>query len=138
MDDLIQRIEAAEGADRELNWLIAEALGEIPYHVIQGPVGIPYGWFRGEGEWSLKCIKASDVYSGVESWSPKPYTASIDAALTLVPEGYDWSLDSFYDGQGRPHAWVCKDGPFYIAIAATPALALCAAALKAHIERTTP
>ena len=60
------------------------------------------------------------------------YTASLDAAMTLVPEGHTWSADlnlgkkAFawcYDDKmlsGRP----CK--------AATPALALTAAALRAR------
>lgn len=97
MDDLIQRIEAAEGADRALDYDIAHLTGDH---------------FRNGGK-------------------APAYTASIDAALTLVPEGYDWSLDNFDGDRGRPHAWVCKDGPFYNATAATPALALCAAALRA-------
>jgi hypothetical protein len=104
MDDLIQRIEAAEGADRALDLEIALLVG----------------------------TKARNGHLNIANH----YTASIDAALTLVPEGYDWSLDNFDGDQGMPRAWVCKDGPFYIATAAIAALALCAAALKTHIERT--
>lgn len=119
MPDLIQRIEAAEGADRAIDEAIQCAL------------------VSAEIEWSN--IRQCNIYHKDGRWISigeiKPYTASIDAVLTLVPEGYDWSLDNFDGDQGRPHAWVCKDGPFYNATAATSALALCAAALKAHIKR---
>lgn len=55
--------------------------------------------------------------------------ASLDAALTLVPEGWDWVINS--DGactlEHPDHAV-----PLVEAFAATPALALCAAALRAR------
>ena len=110
---LPQRIEAAEGAEQrhmlELAW--QEVHGEFP----------------GGCEWHSE---ANQRFARLLNAG-----AYLNAALTLVPEGYDWSLDNFDGDQGKPHAWVCKDGPFYNATAATPALALCAAALKAHIER---
>jgi hypothetical protein len=59
------------------------------------------------------------------------YTELIDAALTLVPEGYDWELTSF--PTVRAELWQReddrRDGP---QIASSPALALCIAALKAR------
>jgi hypothetical protein len=90
---LADRVVAGE-TDREVDWLIADALGEVPEHVIQGPMGTPYGWFRREGQWSLARTKESDVYAGVESWSPKPRTASLDAAMSLVPEGWTRDVDA--------------------------------------------
>lgn len=58
-------------------------------------------------------------------------TASLDAAMMLVPEGLSWLIGSG-DDLGPPHAWVGdqSDQPKGIG-AATPALALCAAALRA-------
>ena len=55
------------------------------------------------------------------------FTASIDAALTLVPEGMQWSIKN----QRSPKS-VAQVGAFHEGSAATPALALCAAALRAH------
>lgn len=54
------------------------------------------------------------------------YTTSLDAALTLVPEGYCWSIG--FAGRTIANVWKTptpsKGG--------TPALALCIAALKAR------
>lgn len=69
------------------------------------------------------------------------YTTSIDAALTLVPEGCIWKVFSDYPGdayfadvekwvpgQGGPENWR-TDGA-----CSSPALALCIAALRARSE----
>ena len=54
--------------------------------------------------------------------------AWLDAALTLVPEGFDWAVFRTNGGL-TVHAWCgdCQDH-----FGATPALALCAAALRAR------
>jgi hypothetical protein len=67
---------------------------------------------------------------------PAAYTASIDAALTLVPEGWQrsiWIGDS--DDQRTALVELCPyDADTEVQVrAATPALALCAAALKARM-----
>jgi hypothetical protein len=69
-----------------------------------------------------------------------PYTASLDAAVTLVPEGYYWQVANGKRRHYEPQA--CADlfvahGPnrgdvSFTADAATPALALCVAALRAR------
>ena len=61
-----------------------------------------------------------------------PYTASIDAAMTLVPEKYAFGCGK---GTSEPSveswAWCGPDeGPY--AWGATPAIALCIAAIKAR------
>jgi hypothetical protein len=143
---LADRVESLTGPDREVDWLIADALGEVPEHVIQGTVGTPYGWFRREDQWSLTRTKESDVYAGVESWSPKPRTASLDAAMSLVPEGWsvgighlpgaDWKIRAHL----RDHRSqsLTKDGHSHIWVeghhANCFALALVAAALLARAE----
>lgn len=67
---------------------------------------------------------------------PRAYTASIDAALALVPVGCGFSvhMPSVPDPDNRPSArvWGSLRGAFS-ASAATPALAICAAALKARL-----
>jgi len=69
-----------------------------------------------------------------------PYTASLDAAMRLVPEGIAWTIDG-----GDP---ACQDSaslgyapepgrlmnPSWTAGGDTPALALCAASLRARAE----
>lgn len=121
--DLIERVERAPGGSRELDHAIADA--------VLGKVKPPY--VRGH------CEK---------------YSTSIDAAMTLVPEG--WWLCGFYfchpdfrSQQDRawcaelagPVTWAVMDRevgeePQYdhvCASAANPALALCAASLRAHM-----
>lgn len=102
---LAARCEAATGPDRELEWAIFVAVH--PDKVT---------------------VKRSHRYLYDEQ-----YTRSLDAAMTLVPEGMVWSLNTFgnppnasgYVMNERGEQWRCKDYP------ATPALALCAASLRA-------
>lgn len=112
--DLMARLEAAVEGSRELDEAIADALG----------------WMRG-GEFWWK-PPGGDYRMGAPG-----FTQSLDAALTLVPDGYSpnisgpvlhrpvWGCDmrllrtnSFPDGLGRS--------------APTPALAVCISALKAQ------
>ncbi len=69
----------------------------------------------------------------------RPYTASIDGALTLVPEGC-WAEGAFGAGRGTSaieiHAPMTFD-PLGAAVAATPALALTAASLRALAQKGT-
>lgn len=65
-----------------------------------------------------------------ESLGPCPaYTTSLDAALTLVPEGHSWLIENDCHHHHVPRAWV-KRGPDVRHD--SPALALCIAALKAR------
>jgi hypothetical protein len=60
-----------------------------------------------------------------------PYTASLDAAMTLVPEGCQATIVRRKDGHGAAYfdrEWLAGSCDS----AATPALALCAAALRAR------
>lgn len=81
-----------------------------------------------ELDWLIECtVNDHARISGPMHNDPR-YTASIDAALTLVPAGYDWAV--FHTNGGITlHAW-CGDREDRFG--ATPALALAAAALKAR------
>jgi hypothetical protein len=108
MERLIRQIEATTGPDRFLDGQIATAV-DLP--VPRDPVG----------------------------WPPA-FTASVDAAVTLVPSDRSWELRSAIPGcaddccEAECRSWDddhsisqdCSSGR-----GATPALALCAAALKA-------
>lgn len=67
------------------------------------------------------------------------FTGSIDTAQALVPAGFVWTLSrlaggGYWASVADPHE---EDGfPTQLPVA-TPALALCAAALYARIQRTT-
>lgn len=105
---LAERCERAEGPNRELDAAIAVANGALRVHLVDG--------------------HATAFYANAAS--PLPfYTASLDAAMSLVPEGWFWRVD-----QGRNAGGACFkiDGHEQIfTLAATPALALIAAALRA-------
>lgn len=102
MTDLITRLESADGPSRELDAEIAVVCG------------IDIG--RSKGDPNDHRLPA--------------YTASIDAALTLVPEGRHTEIEIWTDGRGR--AEFNGVGTTCGAWGRTPALALAAAALKAR------
>ncbi len=123
--ELLARLEAATGADRELNKLLAPLVG---LRLVEE--GHPLG---------------SCCYDKNGHGVPLPsFTASIDAALTLVPEGW------FFDIRIRPQSLIDQHAPFLKmgevsfthpdgeagiwrrVQAATPALAICIAALRAR------
>jgi len=124
--ELAERCEKAEGPDRKLDAEVARATG---WKVSPGGTW----WQPPGGQWGFVL---------------RAYTASIDAALTLLPEGWFGALDPifFEDGEStlfdgiciRPQwrDWRPNDADAWLrrmrARAATPALALCAAALRAR------
>ncbi|WP_226998724.1 hypothetical protein [Tardibacter chloracetimidivorans] len=77
---------------------------------------------------------------GSAAWPPRAYTASIDAAMMLVPEGFTVRLAIYPDGENvcilndRPWEDEQEGYVFVTSVAATPALALTAAALRARSE----
>jgi hypothetical protein len=112
--ELIARLEAA-GPDRELDAAIKELVGhEWDYAADWGP-------------------------RGFEEPVAHPYTASIEAALTLVPEGWTYvSLEICARGLPTQHCRVSiermigeDDQVGVCGHAAKPALAIAAAALRA-------
>lgn len=116
---LAERCEAATGPSREINAQIAEATG-----------------------WRDVCKAGYGSWRGLRPTSGKreavcPFTASLDAAMTLVPEGAVWGVHNSDD----PHPSVWKASVMPLAgpagetlKAKSPALALCAAALRAQAK----
>lgn len=102
---LADRCEAASGADKDIDCWIENHLGLARFEPDRpSPIG---------GGWLDKRIE------------PKPYTASLDVAFSLRPKGAVWKVED------HPHYGlrsVVEDSESY---AATPALALCAASLRA-------
>lgn len=127
--DLIARLEKLPGPDRELDADIFRALGWRSFGGI-----FNQQWWEGPSGERCKAVPF--------------FTASIDAALTLVPEGYCW-LSRSHDGSknlagngsgagGFANVHANRDDAiFFTAFAATPAIALCIAALKARQSLTS-
>jgi hypothetical protein len=66
------------------------------------------------------------------------FTKSIDAALTLVPEGYGWSISDYRNNQAGLCAFVHPPDPKRDLFRSnetrsTPAIALCIASLRARL-----
>lgn len=114
---LAERVEKATGPDRELDALIAEAAGwsDVWYRD-----GMAEGWAPG----------------GVCEAGVPHYTASLDAAMSLVPEGWDHMEVYRPDHQTlgwtvhlKPNANIGREG--WTGFAQSYALAVVAAALRA-------
>jgi len=144
LDTLITRIESLEGPDRETDELIADALFERSHfaQLKDAPIGTGcmMWWQDGHQQSALR------------------YTASLDAAVTLVPEDHYATFDiHFMDDEAvakyrgytfapdwflwQPHGreWLNRQGDEN-PLCATPALAICAAILRSrtHTEGERP
>lgn len=128
---LIARLEAAEGPSRELDALIAVAL-DIRAH-----------WMKGDPA-PLIAERDGVVRLGKRGpgYEPCRFTASLDSALSLVPEGPRWwwtvnfvegaygAIITHYKTDDPADGWLFHEH----AEGAAPALALCLAALKARAQ----
>ena len=130
--DLAARCEAATGADRELNDAIASEIFTGKHRVRIAGLSDEAG-----GLWLF-------TYPNGSIGSALRFTASLDAAMSLVPEGWLWQIGAYARGEVCAPAyyravlrrWVRGvDGelswPRVSRTSATPALALTAACLKA-------
>lgn len=118
MVDLAARIERAEGPDRALDAEIALAAGWREYQP---------GWFR---------PPSVDVNHHA-SELPR-YTGSLDAAMQLVPSGWKLRQMHFNAPCADDRKWHLnlrggkEGGDRFVGRGSTPALALCAAAIRAR------
>lgn len=127
---LAERVEALRGPDWEVDKLIA---------VLNGWCLHPSNRQRDDSAQSDTGYTCLDC--GADSWgntgptgqkrsaSLPAYTGSLDAAMTLVPEGCEWAVN--WGGNSVAEVNILPDGPLFKGYADTPALALCAAALRA-------
>ena len=126
LSQLIERLEKAKGPDRELDALIAIKIG--------GAVRIT----TGHGTRHQVLWPDNEIAQGgdIEMLPDVPlYTASIDAALTLVPEGWSFEVRASAVGdKGQANVWhYLKEYHAYSQReCASPAIALCIAALRAR------
>jgi hypothetical protein len=125
---LLEQVRSAKGADRELDWHVADATGHESFNTTIQGMWPPF-------------MKGSRADKAVPA-----YTASIDVALALVerklPPGWACGFDrgqktaiAFVD----PHDFEDRiGGGRYLAKAQTAPLAILAALLTALITRETP
>lgn len=132
LSSLIERIEKSEGADSALDREIMFALG---YRYEQRHIGA----FYDDNEPALDWVFVDPVTNKWVSTHPRDFTSSLDAVLTLVESDAFWRVGN--DGAGADPSLFKAEmlRPMlhrlpYTAVADTPALALCAAALKARSQ----
>lgn len=146
---LIEKLEKATEGNLWLDAAIGLAVG----HYVIGKDNASI-WNKTERR-MLLCLTDGKVFDDLDAaiealrgcLSVPRYTSSLDAALTLVPEGWRFTL-STDDHGGFPeraaHAVVMSklwadpqagDGQVFEGHAATPALALCPAALRAREQQ---
>ena len=143
-DDLIARLERATEGSRELDAEIAVAVRSLD---TEGDKSLPkwagknYPIWRARPDGRVECVHTDGT--GSLNWSPLHYTTSIDAALSLVPEPKKlaWGVGTMkrdgdpkitYAANCRRFGRIDAGQPLFDAEAATPALALCIAALRAR------
>jgi hypothetical protein len=123
--ELAERCEQATGPDRELDVRMGEAIDLQAYEGF----GIRDTLRLGSIE---RAVEMAESHQNIWNTALPRYTASLDAAMTLVDdEGY--CAVKRYDKE-RPRCWAYVGDVDFpsTGIAATPALALCAAALRAR------
>lgn len=111
MKSIIEKLERAKAGDESLSREIADIVGTA--------------------------VKRRTFNGGMDAdewdWFP-PYTSSIDAALSLVMDGWSWSV-AVSENKLHPVVMLGRSYPTNAQVAqeaATPALAICIAALKSR------
>ena len=128
---LAERVEALTGPCREMDAAVFQAIGApVPFKFANKLIALEYNDVE-----NAYFARVSDDMR--VRYSPPAYTASLDAAMTLVPERTPWSVcyPANNDGSRSCHGVPTKptaDVLGRFGHAATPALALCAAALRAR------
>jgi len=119
MNNIIELLDKAEIGNPELDGLVFKLTTDASHE----------RWTTFNHVWHLQDLEDSVAYE-----PPPPYTTSIDAAMTLVPDGWEWSVcydadlpQSRFECYLRHEATSTKLGTHI----STPALAICIAAMKA-------
>lgn len=128
LESLVKKFEQATEGSRELDALIEVAVGSTNF----GTLANGYRWeLEAHPDGVSVNLNATDGKhsSRQKRYTPPLYTTSLDdAALTLVPEGESWGC-GYESSNLHGMAWVGANNR--TCTAATPALALCIASLRA-------
>lgn len=132
--ELASRVDAGEGPDRELDADIQDAVRLGGYKADRDGCS---------GRLCGTMTRMASNGDGVE-WKPLPaFSASLDAAMTLIPENWpEINISTDAGGKWRADLGRETENGVYeneiqvaTAFAATPALALCCAALRARAHQ---
>ncbi len=126
LDELADRVERLTGPDREVDHEIALAFKAPDWRKLK-PWKRTNGWAKPDNALDAWAVLFYDT--GGNPYPVEHYTKSLDAAMTLVPEGLKKSLLINIDVVTQVHLY--RHGVAGRGDAATPALALTAACLRA-------
>lgn len=125
IEELIERLEKADGPDRELDAAIAVAA----FVTRATDDDLVYARPRDPGHDATQPGHFFIVTrSGAQAVPAPLYTSSIDAALTLVPDGWRAQIDTLNVSAPEPRK-------FHVRHAQNPVIALCLAALRARAQQ---
>lgn len=131
--ELAERCEKASGPDRLLDAEILIALERPTYRHMQPEDAVTFPDTYEPG----KIVERVDG-----GWyAAKDYTGSIDDAATLVPDRFMWTMDSWSRSQWSAGIWRHRGWIVTSDVdrqSRSPALALCAAALRARSSSQEP
>lgn len=123
---LLSRLEAATGADRNLDALIECEVRKLQAYALGLSDKVRSHWHPIGDKGEVICTQ------GITRYHAPMYSFSIDAAMTLVRPGLSWAAG---DRNEDDQPWACltdQDGTDFAATGATPIIAICIAALKAR------
>lgn len=127
---LAERVAASLIPDKELDRQIMLAIG---FAYQERDIGCRYD----DGSVALDWVYVDPKTDKWVSTHPRPFTSSIDAAITLVPGDWFWKVgySTLHDGWAnvyRTHPDHADRDDAHFSEASSPALALVAACLKAR------
>lgn len=137
---LVERVETAEGPSRHLDTQVFILLDPNAEHIVgtepgrfpQKPIYGPRSTFW---EWACDETKEPPQFARIPA-----YTASLDAAFGLMPDGHKWAV--YGGGFATVERWDCTEPEEECGSTekrcATPALALTAACLRARAAEPQP
>lgn len=142
LNALIERLSRATGGSREFDALIECEVRKLQAYALGLSDKVRAHWNPVGSKGEVICTQ------GITCYHAPMYSTSIDAAMTLVPEGYairDWMvwpghpveltiLETFFD---KGQHWHNSDTQRWAVKASTPAIALCIAALSARTRAAT-
>lgn len=128
--ELAERVEALEGPSREVDADVFKAIGApCPFQFMNKLIALEYN----DVEQAYFARVSDDMRV---RYAPPAYTADLNAAMSLVPEGWETAIylggpNTNVQMETEEMRQTCIDFYPIEATAATPALALVAAALRA-------